>query len=92
MGDTVKINNYKSRIGHSKAFEPEFLGHYKITKILGELNYQLESPTLTVQIVHYNRMNHFHVRTEFINEPKELQSNVQIFNNKPKSTITAYPT
>ena len=89
VGDTVKINNYKSRIGHSKAFEPKFLGPYKITKILGELNYRLESPTLPVQIVHYNRMNHFHVRTEFINEPI-TQSNVRILNNQPKSTLAAY--
>ena len=48
-----------------KAFEPKFLGPYKIIKLLGDLNYELEAPNLKTEIVHYNRMQHFHVRDKF---------------------------
>ena len=92
IGDMVKINNYRSRIAHSKAFEPKFLGPYKITKILGELNYQLESTILPPQIVHYNRMTHFHVRSEFISEPKEVFTTTPQLPNNPKPSIKAYIT
>jgi len=96
VGDIVKINNYRSRIDHSKAFEPKFLGPYKITKILGELNYQLESSTLPRQIVHYNRMTHFHVRTEFNDQSEEPKTiTKQSPNNKLRENMsksTAYIT
>ena len=96
VGDIVKINNYRSRIDHSKAFEPKFLGPYKITKILGELNYQLESSTLPRQIVHYNRMTHFHVRTEFNDQSEEPKAiTKQSPNNKLRENMsksTAYIT
>ena len=58
----VKINNFRTRVGYSKAFEHKFLGPYRVTKILGDLNYQLEAENLATQIVHYNRMLHFNER------------------------------
>ena len=68
VGDIVKINNFRTRVGYSKAFEHKFLGPYRVTKILGDLNYQLVAENLATQIVHYNRMLHFNVRTEFLVE------------------------
>jgi hypothetical protein len=41
VGDVVKIN-FRTRIEHSISFETKFLGPFKITKILGDLNYKLE--------------------------------------------------
>ena len=43
IGDMVKINNFRVRPGHSKAFEPKFLGPYRVVAFLGDLNYRLES-------------------------------------------------
>ena len=50
VGDIVKINNFRTRVGYSKAFEHKFLGPYRVTKILGDLNYQLEAENLATQI------------------------------------------
>ena len=66
VGDVVKINNYRTRAGYSAAFEPKFLGPYRVVKLLGDLNYQLEAENLPKQIVHYNRMLHFNTRHEFL--------------------------
>jgi hypothetical protein len=68
VGDIVKINNYRTRVGYSAAFEKKFLGPYRIVKVLGDLNYQLEAPNLAPQIVHYNRMLPYNVRNEFLVE------------------------
>jgi len=72
IGDIVKINNYKTRVGFSKAFEPKFLGPYRIVKLVGELNYQLEGENLAPQMVHYNRMLHYNVRTELMIDQKPV--------------------
>lgn len=73
VGDLVKINNCRRRVGSSKAFEPKFIGPYKIAKILGDLNYLLESPCLPQEIVHYNRLSRFYDRDpEFINLSKSF--------------------
>ena len=69
VGDMVKINNYHHRVGICKAFEPKFLGPYKIVKLLGDLNYELEAPNMKTEIVHYNCMQHFHVRDQFCAVP-----------------------
>jgi len=61
VGDIVKIKNHVVRPGKSKAFEPKFLGPFKITEICGDLNYRL-SRHGTSQVVHYNRMYHFKIR------------------------------
>ena len=58
----MKINNCRRRVGASKAFEPKFVGPYKIVKVLGDLNYLLESPNLPQEIVHYNRLSRFYDR------------------------------
>ncbi len=60
VGDLVKINNCRLRAGLSKAFEPKFLSPYE--KLEGDLNFQLEAPNLQSEMVHYNRMLHFHSR------------------------------
>ena len=78
VGDIVKINNYRTRVGHSKAFEPKFLGPYKITKLIGELNYQLESPNLPSEMVHYNRMHHFTAREAMDEEPRNFTLQIQM--------------
>ena len=78
VGDIVKINNYRTRVGYSAAFEPKFLGPYRIVKVLGDLNYQLEAPTLAPQIVHYNRMLHYNIRKEFLVEQPSDTKRVQI--------------
>ena len=64
VGDFVKINNCRRHIGQSKAFEPKFVGPYKIAKKLGDLNYLIQSPTLRPEIVHYNRLSHYRIRDE----------------------------
>ena len=74
VNDTVKIINYKTRPGRVSAFEPKFLGPYTITKILGDLNYQLEAPNRKTEIVHYNRMSYYYNRIIY-RENNESNSN-----------------
>jgi hypothetical protein len=62
IGDRVKITNYRVRPGHSKAFEPKFLGPYTIVQRSNEFNYLLSSPNARNELVHYNRMSHFRDR------------------------------
>jgi hypothetical protein len=73
IGDQVMINNTKQRVNHSKAFEPKFLGPYRIIKICNELNYVIESPTLGTEIVHYNRLRRFYTRKNDQVSPIERQ-------------------
>lgn len=40
----------------------KFLGPFTITKVPGDLNYQLEAPGLRTEKVHYNRLLYFHSR------------------------------
>ena len=86
VGDVVKINNYRTRLGFAKAFEPKFLGPYRIVKLVGDLNYQLEGENL-IQMVHYNRMLHYKVRTDFIDERNSIVEysvpNLQIETSSP---------
>ena len=49
-------------MGLVKSFVPKFVGPFQITKIMGDLNYQIESPNLRTQIVHYNRLSKFNIR------------------------------
>ena len=44
IGDLVKVTNFRTRPGHSKAFEPKFIGPYKIIACLNEFNYELSAP------------------------------------------------
>jgi len=62
VGDLVKLKNHTVRPGKSKAFEPKFLGPFKITEKCGELNYRLLARNGASQVVHYNRMSHFKAR------------------------------
>ncbi len=62
-GDLVKINNFRVRPGHSKSFEPKFLGPYRIVSKFSNLNYEIDSNVLPREIVHYNRMSLFTVPT-----------------------------
>ena len=72
VGDLVKINNFRCRPGHSKSFEPKFLGPFKIIKVLSELNYYLEAPNLKPIIVHYNRVSHYRAREGLDNKRVNL--------------------
>ncbi len=42
----VKINNFRQRPGNYEAFEAKFLGTYRISRVLGDLNHHLEAPKL----------------------------------------------
>ena len=68
----VKINNFRCRPGHSKSFEPKFLGPFKIIKVLSELNYYLEAPNLKPIILHYNRVSHYRAREGLDNKRVNL--------------------
>ncbi len=76
VGDQVSITNFRCRPGHSKSFEQKFIGPYTITRLLGEVNYEIHSPQLGTERVHYNRLKQFHVRNSIAQEPPIL--------NKPK--------
>ncbi len=75
VGDKVKINNYRARINRSKAFEPKFLGPYEVTKICGDLTYEINNGKTPLK-VHYKRMHKYHERNEIWND--EASSKVQI--------------
>ena len=64
VGEMFKINNYRTRVGFSNAFEPKLLGPYRIVKLVGDLNYQLEGENHASQKVHYNWMIYYNVRTD----------------------------
>ena len=89
IGDMVKITNYRYREGHSKAFEPKYLGPFEITKLLGELNYQLESPNLQMQIVHYNRMSRYHQRRYYRNQQQTENIEASISGNSQDAIQTS---
>jgi len=59
VGDSVKIDNFRVKPGHSKAFTEKFLGPYTVAELTSNLNYRLESATLKPEIVHYNRLSRF---------------------------------
>ena len=82
VGDTVKITNFRVRPGYTKAFEPKFLGPYRIVRVLGDLTFQLESKSLRPEIVHYNRMSHCPVRKDLMPVPQ----------SDPLSVSTGVPT
>ena len=64
IGDSVLIFNYRTRIGFSKAFEPKLLGPFVVKRILGDLNYEIESAVYGKEIVHYNRMQKCLIRNQ----------------------------
>jgi hypothetical protein len=66
IGDFVKIDNFRVRIGKVKSFEQKFLGPYMITRQVTALDYQLEAPNLKTEIVHYNRMHRYTVREQYL--------------------------
>jgi hypothetical protein len=75
----VKIDNFRARPGHSKAFEPKFLGPYVITHTQNEYNYVLEANGKKKQLVHYNRLSHYHVRDlQFCSYPEDTSTNTPI--------------
>jgi hypothetical protein len=71
VGDYVKISNCRTRVNKSKSFESKFLGPYRITKRVTELDYRLEAPNLATEIVHYNRMYKYTVRDQYL-EPQKV--------------------
>ena len=65
LGDYVLINNFRSRPGHSKCFEPKFCGPYKIVEIK-DLTYKLVSDKLRPETVHINRLKPYHSRMPIV--------------------------
>lgn len=78
VGDLVKINNTGKSVGLVKSFMPKFIGPFQITRILGDLNYQLESANLKTQIVHYNKLSKFNNRINDVLTPLEPSSEPNI--------------
>ena len=74
VGDLVMINNTRQRPNHSKAFEPKFIGPYKIVKSSKGLTYDIISPVLGTEKVHYNRLYRFYDRFSPARHPKSPQS------------------
>ncbi len=66
VGDLVKIDNFRVRVGHSKSFEPKFLGPFKIINVLGEdrLTYEILDLAGKIQRVHYKRLHKYYARSE----------------------------
>lgn len=62
VGGLVKLKNCCVRPGKSKAFEPKFLGPFKIIEQTGDLHFKLLALDGATQVVHYNRMSHFESR------------------------------
>ena len=85
-GDLVKINNFRVRPGHSKAFEPKFIGPYKIVACVNEFNYELSAPDKRRELVHYNRMSHYYSRDK-VDCRTPLEFSFQLY-NKSNKTIT----
>jgi hypothetical protein len=87
IGDKVKITNYRVRPGHSKAFEPKFLGPYTIIQRSNEFNYILTAPNARNELVHYNRMSHFREReSEQCKSP--VETSVKVTSKQPKRIQT----
>jgi hypothetical protein len=65
IGDYVKLINYICRVGHSKAFEPKFLGPFRVSKVISvdgdDISYEVTNDKGT-RIVHYNRLERFYLR------------------------------
>ena len=74
IGDYVKINNFRIRVGKVKSFEPKFLGPYKITRKITALDYQLKAPNLKTEIVHYNRMHRYTIRDQHVNKSSFIET------------------
>ena len=66
LGDSVMITNYRQRPGHTKSFEPKFIGPYTIAERITDLNYKLKADNLPSEIVHFNRMEKYHTRRAVI--------------------------
>ncbi len=62
VNDLVKINNFRVRPNHSKAFEPKFIGPCKILEVVGDLSYKILDDKNKIQVVHYKRLNHYNER------------------------------
>jgi hypothetical protein len=92
IGDLVKITNFRVRPGHSKAFEPKFLGPYSIIQRNNEFNYLLRANNVKDELVHYNRMSHYYAREPECEKPDQLNisTNKRQFavqkHNAPKTT------
>ena len=89
----VKINNFRQRPGSCGAFEPKFLGPYRISRVLGDLNYHLEAPNLKPEMVHYNRMSHYHTRNEQVlpNQQAEVVSHERSISVLPSLMLLEIP-
>lgn len=85
VGDLVKIQNFRVRPNHSKSFEPKFLGPFKITEMLNDLNYRIAANDSKPLVVHYDRMSYFKAREGSTNIviPKKPSSNRPLMSNEP---------
>jgi len=71
IGDLVKIRNSKHKKDATAAFEPKFIGPYKIVKLLGDLDFYLVSPSLKPETVHYNKLFHYIEREDYFDHSGE---------------------
>lgn len=65
VNDLVKIINHTPRRGHSSAWEPKFLGPFKVVRIFSiehdNITYEI-SDGISSRVVHYNRLEKFFSR------------------------------
>jgi hypothetical protein len=86
IGDKVKITNFRVRPGHSKAFEPKFLGPYTIVQRQNEFNYLLSAPNVKNELVHFNRMSHYNERETNDCVVPKLINDSNILKSKPHTS------
>ena len=90
VGDLVKIINYTVRTDHCKAWEPKFLGPFKVVRVFtisgDDITYEISDGKQT-RVLHYNRFERFFSRGEEVILGKFPIYNVEPVNN----AISALP-
>ncbi|RNA17155.1 hypothetical protein BpHYR1_004123 [Brachionus plicatilis] len=59
-GDLVMLSNNRQKVGQVRSFVPKFMGPFKVTSILSDVNFEVRDvKTGKKQIVHYNWMTRY---------------------------------
>ena len=71
VGNKVKLINFRHKMVLSAAFEDKFLGPFTIVRILDNLRFVIVDNNGKEDVVHYNRLEHFTERTNFVSFESE---------------------